>query len=89
MTISGNIYCADCGVSVKHLFEYDFKLKPEIWLKFANSSEILCIGCIEKESRLNRRLTINDFSNDYINSKPFKRVVKSARLLNRLDIRRG
>ena len=87
MTISVGIYCADCGVSLKHIFEYDFKLKPEIWLRFAKSSEFLCIGCIEK--RLNRRLTINDFSNNYINSKPFKRVVKSARLLNGLDTRRG
>lgn len=77
------IYCSDCGNDVKGLGEYHYKIKTEIWLKVANSSETLCIGCLEK--RLKRALTFNDFTNESINRKNSFR--RSARLLNILDKR--
>lgn len=75
------LFCDDCENDVKGLGEFHYKVKSEIWLKVAKSSEVLCIGCLEK--RLQRRLNINDFTNESINRRNFGK--KSARLLNRLS----
>lgn len=85
MKVKPQFYCSKCETNVKQLGEYDYKLKSEIWLRIANSSNLLCLGCLEL--LLGRRLKSGDFSDDPINWKPFKRVRKSARLLNRLDKR--
>ena len=81
MTFRPGFNCAECEVNVKGIFEYHYKLKSEIWLKVANSCDLLCIGCLEK--RLQRRLTPTDFTNESVNSRNFGK--KSARLLNRLN----
>lgn len=74
-------YCADCEVNIKNIHEFHFKIKSEIWLSVANSSECLCIGCLE--IRLKRRLIPEDFPRESINRVNFGK--KSARLLNRLN----
>jgi hypothetical protein len=76
--------CTDCGVDVRRIREIHYKIKSEIWLTVAKSSDILCIKCLEK--RLRRELTPYDFTNDPVNRKSFSKAFKkSAALLNRLD----
>jgi len=75
------IYCNDCGADVLRLREYHYKVKSELWLTVANSSEFLCIKCLE--SRLGRELSPNDFTNESVNQRHFGR--KSATLVNRLS----
>lgn len=75
------LFCKDCGVDVKGIGEFHYMLKTEIWLTVAKSSDILCIGCLEK--RLKRALTYLDFTDKSFNRKNFGK--KSARLLNILD----
>ena len=82
MKVRPEFCCADCGNNLHHLNEYWYKVKSEIWLTVAKSSDLLCIGCLEK--RLNRRLQPIDFSNDPMNHKKLRN--KSARLLNRLKL---
>lgn len=75
------LYCDDCSVDIKRLREYHYRIKSEIWLKVAKSSEHLCVGCLEE--RLGRELCPDDFTNESINRR--NQFKKSARLVNRLS----
>lgn len=82
MKVKSQFNCSDCEVNTSAIRESGYMLKSEIWLSIAGSSDILCIGCLEK--RLNRRLQPADFTNHPINKKNLRN--KSARLLNRLTL---
>ena len=77
------IYCSDCELDLKANREYMYKLKSEIWLTIANSSELLCIKCLE--IRLERKLTPDDFTNESINR--ITQFKKSAQLIKKLIIK--
>lgn len=81
MSYREGFLCSVCGQNVKLIWEFHYKIKSEIWLTVANSSEFLCIGCLEQ--RLGRYLIPNDFTRESINRITFGK--KSARLQNRLQ----
>lgn len=85
MKVRPEFECADCHINLLYIQEFWYKIKPEIWLTVAKSSDLLCIGCLE--IRLKRRLQPCDFSNHEMNHKKLRN--KSARLLNRLKLQKS
>lgn len=72
--------CLDCSASTLDIGEY-YMVHDHVWLRSgaAKKDGMLCIGCLE--TRLDRRLTVADFTDC-----PLNRTLKwhSARLLSRL-----
>lgn len=74
-------FICPCGFDTFHN-EY-YMVHDGIW-KAANGAIMLCIGCLEE--RLNRKLTIRDFTDAPVNRLNFG--TKSARLIDRLTNRK-
>lgn len=81
MSFREGFSCSDCNSNVRQISELHYMIHSSIWLTVANSSELLCIGCLEK--RLGRYLVPKDFNDRPVNHIRYGH--KSARLLNRLE----
>lgn len=81
--VSADFLCMDCAVDTTNLGEY-FMLRHDLWAQIhPDRIGHLCIGCVE--TRLGRTLTAADFLDAPVNTNPYPRSARSARLIERLN----